>query len=134
MDEEIKKLFEDHEQRIAKLEMLIHTKPDIIKKKISIKEFILSKKPKDDIQKTLVIGNYYEKYLNVNCFNIKDIKAGFIDAKEPLPSNINQMVNENIKKGHMMPAKEKKDKLKAWTLTSSGERFVDNDLKESDTK
>jgi hypothetical protein len=29
----------------------------------------------------------------------------------------------------MMEAKEKKDKLKAWNLTSTGERFVENDLK-----
>jgi len=34
-----------------------------------------------------------------------------------------------------MEAKEKKDKLKAWTLTSTGERFVENDLKKrSDSK
>ena len=28
-----------------------------------------------------------------------------------------------------MEAKEKKDKLKTWTLTSTGERFVENGLK-----
>ena len=28
-----------------------------------------------------------------------------------------------------MEAKEKKDNLKAWTLTNSGEKYVENNLK-----
>jgi len=129
MDEEIKRILDDHERRIKALEG--SPKPDTKKtmKQISIKEFLLTKEPKDDIQKTLVIGYYLEKYENLNCFNVKDLENGFREAKEKIPENINDKVNQNIKNGYMMGSKEKKDNFKAWNLTNSGERFVDNDLK-----
>ncbi len=52
------------------------------------------------------------------------------EAKEIVPGNINYKVIMNIKKGFIMEAKEKKDDLKAWTLTTTGERFVKNGLKQ----
>jgi hypothetical protein len=58
-------------------------------------------------------------------FNIKDLAECFRSAKEPAPANINDKVNSNIQKGYMMEEKEKKDKLTAWVLTNSGEKFVE---------
>ncbi len=130
MDDEIKKILEDHEKRISKLEDLLQTKPETFKKKLSLKEFVLSKKPKDDVQKTLAVGYYLEKYDGLPSFNIKDLENAFRTAKETVPKNINYKVIKNIEKGYIMEAKEKKDKLKSWNITSTGERFVENDLKE----
>lgn len=129
MDEEIRKILEDHEKRIQRLEKLFESEPIQTKKQISIKEFILTKKPKNDVEKTLVIGYYLEKFREMSSFNAKDLEDGFREAKEKVPANINYKVIKNIEKGFMMEAKEKKDKLKAWVLTSTGERFVENDLK-----
>ena len=129
MDEEIKQILDDHERRIKALEGLPKSDVKSGNKQISIKEFILLKNPKDDVQRTLVICYYLEKHKGINSFNAKDIKDAFRDAKEKVPSNVNYKVIQNIKSGYMMEAKEKKDKLKAWTLTSTGERFVENDLK-----
>ncbi|MCG2719100.1 MAG: hypothetical protein L6408_09755 [Nanoarchaeota archaeon] len=128
-EEEIKKILDDHERRIHFLEKMLRSEPDRVKKKISVKEFILSKKPKDDVQRTLVICYYLEKYKDMSNFNAKDVEYGFREAKENVPDNVNYKVIQNIKSGYMMEAKEKKDKFKAWTLTSTGERFVENDLK-----
>jgi len=129
MDEEIKKILDNHEKRIQKLEKLLESKPIQTKKQISVKEFILTKKPKNDVEKTLVIGYYLENFRSMSSFNAKDLEDGFREAKEKVPANINYKVIKNIEKGFMMEAKEKKDKLKAWTLTSTGERFVENGLK-----
>ncbi|MHA1252320.1 MAG: hypothetical protein ACTSRP_20210, partial [Candidatus Helarchaeota archaeon] len=57
-------------------------------------------------------------------FNIKDLEKGFKLAKEKIPNNINYKVYRNISQGYMMERDEKKDNLKAWTLTRSGEEFV----------
>ena len=65
-------------------------------------------------------------------FNTKDLAEGFRSAKEPPPTNMNDKVNLNIRKGHMMEAKEKKDKSKAWVLTNSGEKFVEEGLPEGE--
>jgi len=128
---EIRKKLEELEIRVSKLESPAQTKPETVKKGVSIKEFILSKKSKDDVQKTLVIGYYLEKYEGFSSFNAKDLEDRFRAAKETVPDNINYKAIKNIEKGYMMEAKEKKDKLKAWSLTNSGEKFVENDFKET---
>jgi hypothetical protein len=126
---EIMKRLEEHEKRIVQLESLVHTKPEAIKKKISIKEFILSKTPINDVQKTLAIGYYLEKHEGLSSFNKKDLESGFGNAKERSPENINDKVNQNIKKGFMMEAKGGKDNFTAWALTNSGEKYVENGFK-----
>jgi len=120
----------DHESRISALEGMPAKKPKAEGKKLSLKEFILTKKPGDDVQKTLVIGYYLEHFESMDRFNARDLADGFRSAKEPLPTNINDKVNLNIGKGYMMEAKEKKDKFKAWVLTNSGEKFVEEGLPE----
>lgn len=126
--EKIKKTLEEHEARIAKLENLLVSKPSTIEKKLSIKEFILSKNPKNDIEKTLAIGYYFEKYEGLSSFNVKDLEKGFHDAKESAPGNINLNVIKNIQKGYIMESKEKKDNLKAWNLTNRGEKCVEGNF------
>jgi len=126
---EIKKKLEEHDKRLSNLESLFQAKPEAIEKQISIKEFILSKKPKSDIQITLAIADYLEEYKGLLSFNVKDLGDGFRNAREKIPKNINLCVIKNIENGHMMEAEEKKDKLKAWVLTNSGEKYVENDFK-----
>jgi hypothetical protein len=126
--EKIRKTLEEHEARITKIENLLSSKPITLEKKLSIKEFMLSKNPNSDIEKTLGIGYYLEKHEGMSSFNAKDLENGFHDAKETAPENINYKVIANIQKGYMMEAKEKKDKHKAWNLTNSGEKFLENNF------
>jgi hypothetical protein len=119
---------DDHEVRIAKLEKSGRTTTETVgAKKQSVKEFIISKKPGDDVQKTLVIGYFLENNEGMESFNVKDIETTFRKAKEQVPKNLNDKVYKNIQKGYMMDAEEKKNDKKAWVLTSSGEQFVEND-------
>jgi hypothetical protein len=128
---DIMKKLEDHERRISTLEGI----PGVVegkRKKLSIKEFMLVKNPADDVQKTLVIGYYLEHFGEMSAFNARDLAEGFRAAREPVPANINDKVNLNIAKAYMMAAEEKKNNLKAWVLTNSGDRFVE-DLKAEGT-
>jgi nitrogen regulatory protein PII-like uncharacterized protein len=126
--DDIMKKLEDHERRISALEKIPESGVNK-RKRISIKEFILEKNPTDDVQKTLVIGYYLEHFRGISPFNTKGLAEGFREAREPVPININDKVNSNIAKAYMMDAGEKKDNLKAWVLTNSGERFVNENLK-----
>jgi len=128
--DDIKRTLANHEKRLCDLEVLLKSKPKVEKKKLSVKEFILQKQPADDIQKTLVLGYYLEHYENVSPFNVKDLERLFRESKEIVPGNINDKVNKNIDKGFIMEAKEKKDKRKSWTLTATGERSVEEGLKQ----
>lgn len=97
-------------------------------KKLSLREFFLSKKTNNDVEKTLAIGYYLEKLEGFKSFNIGDLTDAFERAKEKKPININDKVNMNIRNGHMEEALEKKDNRKAWYLTNSGEQFVENNF------
>ena len=133
IDKEISKIYgrlETLENRIVELEKLFEVQPKPLSKKLSVKEFLISKAPADDVKKTLAIGYYLEKYRDLSSFNKRDLEDGFRQAKEPVPGNINDRINSNIKKGHVMLASEKKDALKAWVLTSSGERYVEQGFEE----
>ena len=79
-----------------------------------MKEFILLKKPSGDVQKTLAIASYLEKNEGMASFNVEDLAHYFQLAKEPTPQNLNDKINMNIKKGHIMEAKEKKENKKAF--------------------
>jgi len=127
---EIKRILRTHEKRISDLESLVKQKPTSPRREVSIKEFVLQKNASSDINKTLTAGYYLEHHRGLSPFNIRDLEELLREAREPLPKNISDVVNKNIEKGFIMNAKEKKNGLKAWTLTSTGDRFVENDLKE----
>lgn len=130
IDEILKKLAE-LESRVSALEGRTD-KRTAEDKKLSVKEFLLTKKPADNVQRTLTIGYYLEHFESMDRFNVRDLTDGFRSAKEPPPININDKVNMNIRKGYMMETKEKKDKSKAWVLTNSGEKFVEEGLSEGE--
>jgi len=136
MDMEVKKLLkkiEDHEKRIQKLESLVNANLVSFNKKASLNELMLSKKPKTDVQKTLLIGYYLEKYKNMPYFDIDDILKGFRDAKEKAPpkKKIYDKIASNIKKRYMTVfVHESKSSKKTWMLTNSGVAFVENDFKD----
>lgn len=116
------------ESRIAAIEVLLGDRSDsnttLGLKEMSVREFILGKKLSGDVQKTLAIAYYLEKYQGVTSFNVEDLAHYFQLAKEPVPQNLNDKINMNIKKGHVMESKEKKDNKKAWVITNSGENFI----------
>lgn len=131
--EKIIKKLEALEARISQLEQgRENNAPDNQsdpQKKLSLREFLLSKKPSNDVKKTLSIGYYLEKHERLSSFNINDLEAAFERAKEKKPTNMNDKVNMNIRNGHLEETSEKKDSRKSWYLTNSGEQYVENGFK-----
>jgi hypothetical protein len=127
--EKIKQVLQEHEGRLNKLEEKFVSSPAPQKKKISLREFLNTKKPTGDVQRTLAIGYFLEHYESIESFNTQDLEEGFRKAKEKVPGNINYQTIKGIQYGFMQEAKEKKDDLKAWTLTASGEEYVEKNFK-----
>lgn len=120
------------DRRIAKLEggvsattSAASTATPLARKPISIKEFIISKAPPNGVLMTLTVGYYLENYDHTTPLTTADLEAGFRAARETVPSNLNDKANNCVKKGYFMEAKEKKDSLKAWVLTRTGEAAVE---------
>jgi hypothetical protein len=133
MNNELEKRVEVLEQRLKEIENKLsgnNARTITESKKVSIKEFLITKKIDDDVKRTLVLTYFLEHMENYKSINTDDLKKAFSLAKHPLPSNINDKVNMNIKNAHMMESDEKKDGKKAWVLTATGEKFVESELNE----
>jgi len=131
MNEDVASRIEELERRVAAMEVWMKLRPESPRdmKPLSIREFLLSKAPKTKVDTALVIGFHLEKFANVSPINLDDLSKGFAQAKEPLPANPSDLLYQNVRRGFMMESAEKKGGSKAWTVTNSGERFVENNLK-----
>ena len=119
------------EERVERLESLIGgggRETAAKERKLSAKEFMLSKKLKSETQKVLALAYFLEREEGIASFNVSDLEVAFRSAREKLPKNMNDAVNKNIARGFLMGMTEKKDSKKAWQLTSTGERHVEHDL------
>lgn len=97
-------------------------------KGLSIREFIQQFEIKKQTDITLAFGYYLEKHTGVQEFTAADLNNCYYDAKME-SSNTSQMIVQNIKRGYMMPSKKKGEKgTNRYTLTSSGEKFVETKL------
>jgi len=94
-------------------------------RKQSIKEFLIGKAPSGGVQTTLAIAYYLETEQGITPFNKEDLERGYRAAKEAVPKNINDKVGMCIANGYMMEAEAKKDSLKAWVITRTGEQVVE---------
>jgi hypothetical protein len=100
-------------------------------KAMSIREFIQQFNLKKHTDITLAFGYYLEKHTGASEFTAADINNCYYDAKME-SSNTNQMIVQNIKRGYMMPSKKKGEKgTLRYTLTNSGEKFVETKLPRS---
>ncbi|MDD1778981.1 MAG: hypothetical protein LUQ65_12520 [Candidatus Helarchaeota archaeon] len=135
--EEIQKTLKEHDRRLLALEKSSQVKLvssiGESKKKLSIIEFLRLKKPDGDVKRTLAIGYYLEKYLNMASFHIKDLERAFAETRIPFKEiNIGDKVQKNIKRGHMAEALNKKENLKAWLLTGTGDKHVQTNFKQEE--
>jgi hypothetical protein len=97
-------------------------------KTVSIREFIQQLGFKKHTDITLAFGYYLEKQVAATEFTPADINNCYYEAKIE-SSNTSQMIIQNIRRGFMMLSKSKAAKgKKRYTLTSSGEKYIDTKL------
>ena len=121
----------DLEGRVGALEKLLSSpgiSPASKLKKQSAREFLITKNASSESLKVLVFAYFLEQNDGLQSFNVSDLDAAFRSAREAPPKNLNDAVNKCVARGFLMEAREKKDAKKAWQLTSTGERFVENDM------
>jgi len=130
MSESMEARIRELEARVAALEMRLEGgNPTIaIGKRQSAKEFLLLRRISSETQKVLALAYFLEKHEALASLNVQDLESAFRSAREKLPKNMNDAVNKNVARGLLMEAREKKDSKKAWHLTATGERFVEEQL------
>jgi len=98
-----------------------------VNKPISLQELMNEKKPKNDVETTLIFGYYIETILRKETFNTRDITECYKKAKEKIPPNVSDKIKMNVQNGWMMPV-DKKGALFNYTLTRSGIKKIENGL------
>jgi len=96
-------------------------------KGISLREFIrrLALKKHTDI--LVAFAYYLEKYAGVAEFTPADIKNCYYEAKMET-SNTSQMIIQNVKRGFVMPVKTGGGGRSRYTVTATGEQFIEQKL------
>jgi hypothetical protein len=127
--QQIEQLLRSLESRVSALEKHFEAAPPpATVKKESAKEFLLKKNIRSETQKVLALAYYAERHGGLTSFNVPDLEAAFRAAREKLPKNMNDAVNKNVARGLLMEADQKKDSKKAWQLTATGERLVEQEM------
>lgn len=121
------------EERVKKLEVALSSNAGEViaigkKKKSSAKEFLMTKELKTETKKVLALGYFLEYTEGMASFNVNDLEIAFRSAKEKLPKNMNDAVNKNIARGFLMEVADKKEAKKAWCLTATGEKYIEEGL------
>lgn len=98
---------------------------DKLLKSVSLSQLMKPMALKTDINRVLIAGYYLEHYTDAEKFTAAEIRDTLKAAKQPPPKNPSDVINKNIKKGHMMPAGDKDGKL-GYVLTSDGEQVIED--------
>ena len=97
-------------------------------KGLSAREFIQKLGFKRHTDRVAAFGYYLEHHSGKPEFTPADINNLYYEAKMET-SNTSQAIIQNIKRSHLMEAKtEKNSKKKRYTLTQTGEQFIENKL------
>jgi hypothetical protein len=95
----------------------------------SLAEFLKKKAAKSHVDRALIFACYLLSKGEKE-FNSDDIEKCYREAMEPLPANVNDVLNQLQARGLVMPAPSLKDGKKTWTVTSSGISLVKGDTNE----
>jgi hypothetical protein len=102
--------------------------PALKVKKTSPAQFFKKCNPKTDNDRVLVAGFYLEQVKNFQSFTAAEVRDQVKEAKRNPPKNVNDSINQNVRKGLLMSAGDRDNKI-AFVLTSDGEEYVDGMLK-----
>ena len=94
--------------------------PKANNKEMSLKEFIISKRPTNDIERTACFGYFLEHFRNINSWTTADIIATFKEAKEPVPINPSDKILKCRVRAWVMASGD------GYMLTNTGETFVEH--------
>jgi hypothetical protein len=72
-----------------------------------------------------VFAYWLFKVEKMESFNARDIGECYSRTRKVKPSNINQIINQNVSTHLLSETSEKKDGLKAWFITRTGEDYVE---------
>ncbi len=94
----------------------------------TLNEFFRQFKFQTNLEKTLVLGYWWEVKLGHHHFTPDDIVAKYKEAKEPAPANIRRDLSNLVGKGFLLSSGKSEDGVLAYELTNSGINEVESKI------
>jgi hypothetical protein len=93
----------------------------------TVSEFLSSKNCKSMPDQVTAIA-YYSFHGGQECITRIELLEAFGKARLPRPKNISDVIGRCIRRGFLVDYPEKKDGQKAWQITPTGEKYVEEHL------
>lgn len=92
--------------------------------KMQLSEFLASLNMKTQFDNLVAIA-YYNLHARSASLTRAEALEGFARARLPRPSNLSDVIGQAIRRGYLVEAAEKKEGQKAWSITPTGERYIE---------
>lgn len=98
--------------------------------KMQINELLASKNLKSHMDKVEAIAWHFLHQAGESCVTRKDILDAYSKARVPKPKNLTDVINQSVsaKRAHLTEALKKKNGQKAWQITPTGEKYIEEQL------
>lgn len=94
---------------------------------VQISEFLAQKKIESETDRIVSIL-YHHLHNGRDSSTRAEILEAYATARFRRPTNLSDVIARSIRKGHVIEAQEKKDGQKAWQITGTGEKYVEEKL------
>jgi hypothetical protein len=94
---------------------------------VQISEFLAQRKIESETDRVATIL-YYHLHNGRGSSTRAEILEAYATARFRRPTNLSDVIARCIRKGHVIEAQEKKDGQKAWQITVTGEKYVEEQL------
>lgn len=88
-------------------------------------EFTRIKNPSQYTDRIVIFAYWLFKKEKMSSYNSSDIENCYNETRITKPANISDMMNKIQGQGLITPVKEEKDGKKAWVITDTGEKYVE---------
>ena len=95
--------------------------------RMRISEFLAQRKIQSETDRVAAVL-YHSLHNGQNSSTRAEILEAYSSARTPKPKNLSDVIARCIRKGHVVEASEQKEEKKAWQITPSGERYVEEEL------
>jgi hypothetical protein len=95
---------------------------------VAINEFLGKLKTGSFLDLSVALAYYLRRREGREYFTIRDIADAFVRARADRPRNLSDVLAGSAKNGWIAEMEERRDGLKSWYLTASGEKHVEGNL------
>ncbi|TET26557.1 MAG: hypothetical protein E3J73_04330 [Candidatus Bathyarchaeum sp.] len=93
---------------------------------VSLAEFLKQRgNPQQHAVLVVLFGYWLFHKENTRAFNVRDISSCYNDARIPESTNTSQYLNNAQADGYFKRVEEKKDGFVTWTITPTGEKYIE---------